>query len=516
MKDRVPKYPGRVKITHADGTSEYVTLERADEPVSGNEGTPLNKATLLSDDTAAKLKLTGDDPTVDDALKKLKTDADTPAFCYLFDVKKAWLTSSVSQSEFKIAMAKAPDSVEMFMGSAFVSPDLKHVFDIKTDRSNYRKSIGQYRIGDININTGEITWSPTVTLPAAYSDSYVYTYRTVCDIDNDGVVILIYDTDRYFKYQYIDFTTKSATDITSIYYSNQPVMNGQPFDLYPHTDNSGVYFASRHNNRYILLGLKDDAYLQGYDKINKVYVANVLPETIKANGIFIKCPDGIVYGPSGNNISALQYSASPDDDGIFLPRGDAGDGSLNTHISNFKYMIYHASSTFASGTFLHACYSKTVSEVTTYYELTYDLATIGPPDNTPTLLSVASGVGKPPFGSTFFYDSWADRLFYIYDSSKKKLYSSFYKLASSRDGEYNIPVTLVKAEYIKTRNQMFDYDSEEETHLYIPRTVGALTRYGLSSDGLTGYTFIKIPWLKNVVLSDLGLLWIDADNLKAV
>lgn len=69
MKDRVPKYPGRVKITHADGTSEYVTLERADEPVSGNEGTPLNKATLLSDDTAAMLGFsTDDDPTVNEAL----------------------------------------------------------------------------------------------------------------------------------------------------------------------------------------------------------------------------------------------------------------------------------------------------------------------------------------------------------------------------------------------------------------------------------------------------------------
>lgn len=72
MKDRVPKYPGRVKITHADGTSEYVTLERADEPVSGNEGTPLNKATLLSDDTAAMLGFTSnEDPTVNDALQRL-------------------------------------------------------------------------------------------------------------------------------------------------------------------------------------------------------------------------------------------------------------------------------------------------------------------------------------------------------------------------------------------------------------------------------------------------------------
>lgn len=72
MKDRVPKYPGRVKITRSDGTSEYATIERADEPVSGNEGTPLNKATLLSDDTAAMLGFaTSDDPTVDDALQGL-------------------------------------------------------------------------------------------------------------------------------------------------------------------------------------------------------------------------------------------------------------------------------------------------------------------------------------------------------------------------------------------------------------------------------------------------------------
>ena len=76
MKDRVPKYPGRVKITHADGTSEYVTLERADEPVSGNEGTPLNKATLLSDDTAAMLGFTSnEDPTVNDALQQLSKAA---------------------------------------------------------------------------------------------------------------------------------------------------------------------------------------------------------------------------------------------------------------------------------------------------------------------------------------------------------------------------------------------------------------------------------------------------------
>ncbi len=39
--DRVPTRPGRVKITHSNGTVEYVTIERADEPTQA--GTPLNK-----------------------------------------------------------------------------------------------------------------------------------------------------------------------------------------------------------------------------------------------------------------------------------------------------------------------------------------------------------------------------------------------------------------------------------------------------------------------------------------
>lgn len=42
--DRQSLYPNRFKITRADGTAEYVTLERADEPTV--EGTPLNAATL--------------------------------------------------------------------------------------------------------------------------------------------------------------------------------------------------------------------------------------------------------------------------------------------------------------------------------------------------------------------------------------------------------------------------------------------------------------------------------------
>lgn len=66
MKNRVSKYPGRVLVTPDDGTPPfYATLTRADEPTE--EGTPLNKATLLTDETAALYDL-DEDATVNDVL----------------------------------------------------------------------------------------------------------------------------------------------------------------------------------------------------------------------------------------------------------------------------------------------------------------------------------------------------------------------------------------------------------------------------------------------------------------
>ena len=46
FKDRVPSQPGRRKITHADGTAEYVTVEMADNPTV--TGTPLNRAAFMA------------------------------------------------------------------------------------------------------------------------------------------------------------------------------------------------------------------------------------------------------------------------------------------------------------------------------------------------------------------------------------------------------------------------------------------------------------------------------------
>ena len=52
MQDRVPLYPGRVTLTPVAGQENTFDMARADQPTQ--EGTSLNKATLLKDATAAK------------------------------------------------------------------------------------------------------------------------------------------------------------------------------------------------------------------------------------------------------------------------------------------------------------------------------------------------------------------------------------------------------------------------------------------------------------------------------
>lgn len=55
MQDRVPLYPGRVTLTPVAGQENTFDMARADQPTQ--EGTPINKATLLKDVTASILGL---------------------------------------------------------------------------------------------------------------------------------------------------------------------------------------------------------------------------------------------------------------------------------------------------------------------------------------------------------------------------------------------------------------------------------------------------------------------------
>lgn len=68
MNDRIPLYPGRVKMTPVAGQANTFDMVRADDPTQA--GTPLNKATLLKDATAALYGL-GASAVPDDVLAEL-------------------------------------------------------------------------------------------------------------------------------------------------------------------------------------------------------------------------------------------------------------------------------------------------------------------------------------------------------------------------------------------------------------------------------------------------------------
>lgn len=69
VKDRIPTYPGRVKLTPVSGQTDTYTLERADMPI--DPGTPMNKllfdhkADTLAEDVTVYVANTGNDITGD-------------------------------------------------------------------------------------------------------------------------------------------------------------------------------------------------------------------------------------------------------------------------------------------------------------------------------------------------------------------------------------------------------------------------------------------------------------------
>ena len=73
MQDRGSLYPGRVKLVPVAGQENTYDMVRADSPTQ--EGTPLNKDSLLKDATAALFGL-GADAVPDDVLAIIKTLVD--------------------------------------------------------------------------------------------------------------------------------------------------------------------------------------------------------------------------------------------------------------------------------------------------------------------------------------------------------------------------------------------------------------------------------------------------------
>jgi hypothetical protein len=70
MKDRIPRYAGRIRLIPVESQENIYDMERADDPLQ--VGTPLNKSTLLSDETVEELGLS-EDATPNEAIKFLNS-----------------------------------------------------------------------------------------------------------------------------------------------------------------------------------------------------------------------------------------------------------------------------------------------------------------------------------------------------------------------------------------------------------------------------------------------------------
>lgn len=115
MKDRLPTKPGRVLITPEDGSTPfYAVMTRADEPTE--DGTPLSKASLLKDTTAAAVGLTSD-AVPDEVLAALAAQKVKKAG----DTMTGDLTIRKSYAAVRMApTADGPNSIVMDAGNQVV------------------------------------------------------------------------------------------------------------------------------------------------------------------------------------------------------------------------------------------------------------------------------------------------------------------------------------------------------------------------------------------------------------
>ena len=102
MQDRVSLYPGRVKLEPVAGQANTYDLTRADQPTQ--EGTPLNKATLLKDITATRFDLESD-AVPDDAFSLLSRFHKGLGNEYLWEKSK-------TEEEYKYTISKTSSNFQ--------------------------------------------------------------------------------------------------------------------------------------------------------------------------------------------------------------------------------------------------------------------------------------------------------------------------------------------------------------------------------------------------------------------
>lgn len=173
MKDRIPTYPGRVEVTHEDGTKEFVTVKRADEPTQ--EGTALNKGTLLDDVTQMVIGLGDSEATVNMALRRIMLPAGkyaalvtllTPGGRPIPNTAISGISSAAGTACITDANGKALGYTTTATAVISASPDF-------IDANNVSKTVSFIKDGIVQINL-QLTRASITSKVYSTSDSFLF------------------------------------------------------------------------------------------------------------------------------------------------------------------------------------------------------------------------------------------------------------------------------------------------------------------------------------------------------
>ena len=200
MKDRVPLYPGRVTLTPVSGQANTFDLTRADQPTQ--EGTPLNKASLLKDATAALYGL-GTDAVPDDALHLLSRFqgglgneyvwAKLNSTAGYYEIQTLKDSIYIIESETKLYTFKYSDSITI---DEVGNLSLTNPLTFTATYAQFRNDYGTTLLGKYLDTTGLAHEAGIIFIPTNASINY-YNGRQV-EIKNSYVISVGYDENRAF------------------------------------------------------------------------------------------------------------------------------------------------------------------------------------------------------------------------------------------------------------------------------------------------------------------------------
>lgn len=200
MQDRVPLYPGRVTLTPVSGQANTFDLVRADQPTQ--EGTPINKANLLKDATAALFGLPNT-AVPDDALHLLSRFQSGLGNEYLwkkinvaagyYEIQTLKDSIYIIESETKLYTFKYSDSITI---DKVGNLSLTNPLTFTATYSQFRSDYGTTLLGKYLDTTGLAHEAGIIFIPTNATINYDNGRQV--EIKNSYVISVGYDENRAF------------------------------------------------------------------------------------------------------------------------------------------------------------------------------------------------------------------------------------------------------------------------------------------------------------------------------